>query len=97
MALAFLAFMKIRKNIQFMYLNNVEEKHIDFLLIGEGEKNIMLSSKILIHSYMIIITLWKKTFLSSLFTSFHYRKLKRHINDYFKINGKQTIKIPKKG
>ena len=31
-----------------------EDKHVDLLLIGEGEKNSMFLSKILIHSCMII-------------------------------------------
>ena len=46
---------------------------------------------------MSIFTSWKKTSLLLLFTSFQYRKvIKSHIKDYFKINGKQIIKIPKK-
>ena len=36
----------------------------------------------------------KKTFLSLLFTCFHYRKiLKRHIKACFKVDSKQTIKM----
>ena len=49
-----------------------EEKHIDLLLIGEGEKNTMLSSMIPIDSCMI--TSRMKTFLSLLFICFHYRR-----------------------
>ena len=46
---------KIRKNIQSMYKKECcEEKHVGLLLIGEGEKNTMLLSMILIDSCMII-------------------------------------------
>ena len=40
----------------------------------------------------------REHFLSLLLTRFHYRgSLKRHIKDCFKNNGKETIKMPKKG
>ena len=43
-------------------------------------------------------SLRKTTFLSLLFTCLLYRRiLKCHIKNCFKINGKQTIKMPKKG
>ena len=46
--------MKIKKNIQSMYQNNFVEKNAHLLLIGEGEKNTMFLSKVLIRSCMII-------------------------------------------
>ena len=47
--------MKIRKNIQSMYVKKCcEEKHVDLLLIGEWEKNIMFLSMISIDSCLII-------------------------------------------
>ena len=46
---------------------------------------------------MVIHYIVEKIFLPLLITSFQYRKiLERHIKDYFKINGKQRIKIPRK-
>ena len=50
-----------------------KEIHIDLLLIGEGEKNTIFLSMISMDSCMTI-TLPKKTFLSLLFTCFHYRR-----------------------
>ena len=43
--------MKIKRNMQSMYQNNVVKKKIDLLLIREGEK---ILSKILIRLYIII-------------------------------------------
>ena len=47
-----------------------KEKHVDLLLIGEGEQKLFLSM-ISIDSCMIFITLRTKTFLSLMFTCFH--------------------------
>ena len=63
-------------------------------MIAEGKKHYVLIEDF---NTSFIIS-WKKTFLSLLFTCFHCRQiLKSHIKDCFKINGKQTIKVPKKG
>ena len=58
----------------------------------------MFLLKISIHLNMIIHYTWTKTFLSLLFASFKHRKkiLEFHVTDYFKINGKQIIKMSRK-
>ena len=53
-----------------------------------------------IDSCMIIHYIMEEKFFSLLFAGFHYRsniKMSCHIKDCFKINGKQTIKMRKKG
>ena len=52
-------------------------------------KSTMFLSKISIHSCVIIYR-GRKAFRTA-------EKLKHHIKDCFKINGKQTIKMPKRG
>ena len=54
-------------------------------------------SKILAHSCMIYTTSWKKTFCGYCLQAFSTKEiLECHINDYFKINSKQMIKMSKK-
>ena len=66
-----------------------EGKKIQLLLIEE--KSAIFLSKISIHSCMILPYIIKKTFKC------HIKILKCHINDCFKINVKQIIKMPKEG
>ena len=81
--------MKIKKNIQSMYQNNFVEKNAHLLLIGEGEKNTMFLSKVLIRSCMIIHFIVEE----NIFVVIVYMLLLQcHIKDCFKINSKQTIK-----
>ena len=74
-----------------------EDKHADLLLIGEGEKKYYVLIKDF-NTFMYDHTLHRgrKHFycLKAFRTA---EKLKFHIKDYFKINGQQTIKMPKKG
>ena len=73
-----------------------EEKRVDILLIGEGQKNIMSLSKISPDSCMIIYYIVEENiFVVFVYTLLSQTKLKCHIKDSFKINGKQTIKMPK--
>ena len=93
MASAFLAMKKIY--ISNLYLKNTLKRCVDLLLIGEEEGNrhyafILDFNTIQVWSY---ITQQRKTFL--LFSTAEI--LKSHVNDYFKINGKQMIKMPKIG
>ena len=75
-----------------------EDKHVDLLLIDEGEKK----HYVLIKDFNKIMydhTLHraKKRFCRYCLQVFRTTdKLKCHIKDFFKINGKQTIKTPKK-
>ena len=86
--------------MQSMYQKKCcEDKHVDWLLIGNGQKK----------HYVVIKDFNTFTYHHTL----HYGrkhlcpycllavraagKLKCHIKDYFKINGKKTINMPKKG
>ena len=81
--------MKIKKNIQSKYeIKCCEEKHVDLLLTVKPMKSTMFLSKISINSCMI------KYYLQVFRTA---EKLKCHIKHCFKINGKQTIKMPENG
>ena len=71
-----------------------EEKHVDLLLIGEGEKKHCVFIKdintfIYDHRGKHFCRYCLQPFRTS-------EKLKCHIKDSFKINGKKTIKMPKK-
>ena len=57
------------------------------------EKDIMFLSRILAHLCMIIHYIAKKKTL--LFTSSKTKLLKSHVNDWFKISGKQLTQMPK--
>ena len=51
-----------------------EEKHVDLLLIGEGEKNTMFSSKILTLSCMIIHYIVKENIFVVIVYTFSLQK-----------------------
>ena len=98
MALAFVV-MKIKKNIQSMYQNNVVKK-VHLLLIRKGEKSIILCS----YQRFQQIHVWsllhpgRKYFCRYYLHAFITEDiLKRHIKGCFKTNSKQTIKMSKKG
>ena len=76
-----------------------EDKHADLLLISEGEKKHYVLIKDF-NTFMYDHTLHhgRKHFCCYCLQAFRTaEKLKCHIKDCFKINGKQTIKMPKKG
>ena len=76
-----------------------EDKHVDLLLIGEGEKKHYVLIKDF-NTFMYDHTLHcgRKHFCRYCLQAFRTaEKLKCHIKDCFKINGKQTINMPKKG
>ena len=75
-----------------------EDKHVDLLLIGEGEKKHYVLIKDF-NTFMYNHTLHhgRKHFSCYCLQAFRTaEKLKCHIKDSFKINGKQTIKIHRK-
>ena len=75
-----------------------EDKHVGLLLIGEGEKKHFVLIKDF-NTFMYDHTLHceKKKFCCYCLKPFRTaEKLKCHIKDYFKINGKQTIKMAQK-
>ena len=82
-----------------MYKKCCQDKHVDILLIDEGEKkhyvfvkdfNIFMYDHVLYHR--------RKHFCCYCLEAFRIaEKLKCHIKDFFKFNGQQTTKMPKKG
>ena len=73
-----------------------EEKHVDLLLIGEGEKHYVFIKDFNTFMYDHSLHRGRKHFCC--LHDFNTEEiLKRHIKDCFKINGKQTIKMPEKG
>ena len=91
--------MKIKKNIQFMYQKNVVKKNVDLLLIGEeGKRHYVLIKDSNTFMYDHTLHHGKKHFCRYCLESFGTEEtLKRSINDFFKINGKQRIIMLKKG
>ena len=76
-----------------------EEKHIDLLLIEEGQKKHFVAIKVF-NRFMYDHSLHRgrKHFCCYCLHAFITGEiLKRHIKDCFKINGKQKVKMPKKG
>ena len=76
-----------------------EEKHVDSLLIGEREKKTLCSYQgfnrfMYDHSSHRGRKHFCHYYLHAFFTG---EILKRHIKDCFKVNGRQTIKMPNKG
>ena len=69
-----------------------EGKHFDLLLIGKGEKHSIFLSIISLNSCIA-----EENIFYCLHAFITEEILKIHITDCFKINGKQTIKMPKKG
>ena len=83
-----------------MYQKNlVKKKHVDLLLIGEAEKkHYVLISDFNRFMYDHSLHRGRKHFCRYCLHAFITREiLKRHTKDCFKINGKQTIKMPNKG
>ena len=79
--------------------NCCEDKHVDLLLIGEGEKKHYVLIKDF-NTFMYDHTLRRerKRFCRYCLQAFSSEEiLKSHIKNCFKINGKQTIEMPKKG
>ena len=76
-----------------------EDKHVDLLLISEGEKKYYVLIKDL-NTFMHDHTLHRgrKHFCNYCLQAFRTaEKLRCHIKDYLKIDGKQTINMPQKG
>ena len=76
-----------------------EERNVDLLLIGEGEKkHYVLINDFNRFMYDHLLHRRRKHICRYCLHAFIIEKiLKRHIKDYFKTNDKQTIKMPKKG
>ena len=66
--------MKIRKNIQSMYLKNLAKKNVLTYYWQEGEKNTMFLSMISADSCMINHYIVEENSLSFLFTCIHYTR-----------------------
>ena len=90
--------MKIKKNIQSMYQKICEEKHADFLLIEEeGKRHYVLIKYFNTFMYDHTLHRGKKYFCRYCLQAFSIEEiLKRHIKDFFKVNGEQRIIMPKK-
>ena len=75
-----------------------EEKHVDLLLLGEGEKrHYGLINDFNRFVYDHSLHRGRKRFCPSCLHAFSTEEiLKCHIKDFFKINGKKTIKMLKK-
>ena len=75
-----------------------EDKHVDLLLKGEGDKkHYVLIKDFNTFMYDHTLHLERKHFCRYCLQAFRTaEKLKCHINDCFKINHTQTIKVPKK-
>ena len=99
-----------KKNSIFGYENKVkypiyvskkccEDKHVDLLLIGEGEKkHYVLIKDFNTFMYDHSLHRGRKHFCRYCLKACRTEKiLKSHIKDCFKINSKQNIKIPKNG
>ena len=75
-----------------------EEKHVDLLLIGEeGKRHYTVIKNFNTSMYEHTLHRGRKHLCCYCLQAFSTEAtLKSHIKDYFKINGKQRIKIPKK-
>ena len=77
--------MKKKKHPIYVSKQCCKEKHVDLLLMGEGEKTLCSLHR------------GRKSFCRYCLHAFITEEiLKRHIKDCFKINGKQRIIMPKK-
>ena len=97
-ALALLV-MKIRKNVQSMYQKNVARKTC-WLIIDrrKRKKHYVLINEFNRFMYDHSLHCGEKHFCCYCLHAFIREEiLKHHIKDSFKINGKQMIKMPKKG
>ena len=87
------------KHPMYLLKKYCEEKHVDLLVIGKGEKKHCVSIKDF-NTFMYDHTLHRgrKHFCRYCLQAFRTAdKLKCHIKDCFKINGKQANKMPKNG
>ena len=74
-----------------------ENKHVNFLLIGEKGKRHYVLIKGNAFKYDHTLHRGRKHFCRYCLQAFRtVQKLKCHIKDYFKVNGKQDINMPKK-
>ena len=93
--------MKKRKNIQSMYQKKMFQRIACSLIIdrrGRKEKNYILINDFNRFMYDHSLHHGRRHFCRYCLHDFITKEiLKRHINDCFKINDKQTIKMPKKG
>ena len=89
--------MKTKKYIQSLCQNYCEDKHVDLLLIGERKEKHYVLIVEFIYDYTIDRRR-KHFFFLLLLASFRTTDvLKYNIDDCFKINGKQKIRMPMKG
>ena len=74
-----------------------ENKHVDLLMIGKGEKeHYVLIKDFNTFMYDYVLHRERKHFCRYCFQAFRTKeKLKYYIKHCFKINGNQTIKMPK--
>ena len=90
--------MKTKKNIQFIYQRNFHN-HLDlFLISGEGKKHYIVIKDLDRFIYDHTLLRERKHFWRYCLQAFSTAEiLKSRVNDCFKINGKQMIKLPKIG
>ena len=76
-----------------------EEKHVDLLLIGEeGKRHFVLIKDFNTFMHDYALNSERKHFCRYCLQALSTEKtLKSHAKDWLKINGYQTIKVPKKG
>ena len=91
--------MKIKKNIQSMYQKMLSRKNVDLLLLGdEGKRHYVLVKDFNGFMYDHTLHRGRKHFCRYCLKAFSTEEiLKRYIKDYFKVNGKKRIIIPRKG
>ena len=91
--------MKTRKNIQSSYVSKKSFKgHVDLLLIKEEKRHYVLITDFNTFMYDPTLNRGRSHFCCyCLHVCSAAKILKRHANDYLNINGKQMIKLPKKG
>ena len=87
--------MKVRKNIQSMYRQNAVKINIS-LKGEEGKKHFFIIKDLNTFMYDNTLPRWRKHFCTYCLQAFRAEeKLKYHIKDWFNIDVKQKIKIPK--
>ena len=82
----------------YVLKKSFEEKHVDLLLMGEGEtKHDILINDLNRFMYRHSLHRGRKHFCRYCLHAFITKEiLKRHFKNCFKVNGKQTITMPKK-
>ena len=90
--------MKIGKNIQSMYQKKYfEEKHVDLLLIGEeGKRYYVFVKEFNTFMYDYTLPRGRKHFCRCV-QAVNTEEILKHINDHFKINGKERMILHKTG